>query len=134
MATVGSDAGTWPFAILLISVALIVVLITVVKVHAFVALVLAAATAGFLTPAGLLPGEAGKNHFVHAVELTMVELGRTAGQIAVVIGLAAIIGICLMESGGADKVVRRFLAVFGEKRSGVAILVASYVLSMPIFF
>ena len=31
------------------------------------------------------------------------------------IGLASIIGLCLMESGGADKVVRRFLAAFGEK-------------------
>ena len=81
-----------------------------------------------------MPGEAGKNHFVHAIELTTIELGNTAGEIAIVVGLAAIIGMCLMESGAADKVVRRFLAVFGEKRSGVAILVASYVLSMPIFF
>jgi gluconate:H+ symporter, GntP family len=131
---VGSDPGTWPFLILLISVALIVVLITVFRVHAFVALILAGITAGFLTPAGTLPGGEGKNHFVHAVELTMVGLGGTAGEIAVVVALAAIIGMCLMESGAADKVVRRFLAVFGEKRSGVAILVASYVLSMPIFF
>jgi gluconate:H+ symporter, GntP family len=134
LAAVGSDPGTWPFLILLVSVALIVVLITVFRVHAFVALILAGITAGFLTPAGTLPGGAGKNHFVHAVELTAVSLGRTAGEIAVVVALAAIIGMCMMESGAADKVVRRFLAVFGEKRSGVAILVASYVLSMPIFF
>src|SRR5688500_11453243 len=134
MASIGSDAGTWPFLILLISVALIVVLITVLKVHAFLALILAGICAGFLTPVGTLPGGAGKNHFVHAVELTTAELGTTAGKIALVIGLAAIIGMCLMESGAADKVVRRFLAIFGEKRSGIAILVVSYVLSMPIFF
>ena len=134
MAAVGSDPGTWPFLVLLISVALIVVLITVLKVHAFVALILAGITAGFLTPPGTLPGGAGKNHYVHAVELTTAELGTTAGKIALVIALAAIIGMCLMESGAADKVVRRFLAVFGEKRSGVAILVVSYLLSMPIFF
>jgi gluconate:H+ symporter, GntP family len=132
LAAVGSE--NWPFFILLISVALIVVLITVFKIHAFVALILAGFTAGFLTPAGTLPGGAGKNHFVHAIELTAVELGNTAAEIAIVVGLAAIIGMCLMESGAADKVVRRFLAVFGEKRSGVAILVASYLLSMPIFF
>ncbi len=131
---VGADPGTWPFLILLISVALIVVLITVFRVHAFLALILAGITAGFLTPAGTLPDGAGKNHFVHAVELTMVGLGNTTAEIAVVVALAAIIGMCLMESGAADKVVRRFLAVFGEKRSGVAILIASYLLSMPIFF
>jgi GntP family gluconate:H+ symporter len=131
---VGSDPGNRPFLILLVSVALIVVLITVFRVHAFVALILAGITAGFLAPVGTLPDGAGKNHFVHAVELTMVGLGTTVAEIAVVVALAAIIGMCLMESGAADKVVRRFLAVFGEKRSGVAILIASYVLSMPIFF
>jgi GntP family gluconate:H+ symporter len=127
------DPGSWPFMVLLISVALIVVLITVVRLHAFLALILAAITAGVLTPAGALPGEVG-NHFVYAIELVTKELGNTAGEIALVVGLAAIIGMCLAESGGADKVVRRFLAAFGEKRSGIAILVASYVLSMPIFF
>lgn len=39
-----------------------------------------------------------------------------------------------MESGAADKVVRRFLAVFGEKRAGLALLASTYVLSIPIFF
>jgi GntP family gluconate:H+ symporter len=39
-----------------------------------------------------------------------------------------------MESGSADKVVRRFLAVFGEKRAGLALLASTYVLSIPIFF
>jgi gluconate:H+ symporter, GntP family len=133
LAAASSDPGTWPFLVLAISVALIVVLITVVKLHAFLALIVAAIMAGFLTPTGALPGETG-NHFVFAVELVTRELGKTAGEIALVVGLAAIIGMCLGESGAADKVVRRFLAVFGEKRSGIAILVASYVLSMPIFF
>ena len=126
--------GYWPFAVLLISVALIVVLITVLRVHAFLALILAAIAAGLLAPIGSLPGEPAKGHFVQAVELTTAEFGSTAGKIGVVIGLAAVIGLCLMESGGADKVVRRFLAVFGEKRSGIAILASSYLLSIPIFF
>jgi len=132
-AAVGSP-GYWPFAVLLISVALIVVLITVLRVHAFLALILAAIAAGLLAPIGSLPGEPAKGHFVQAVELTTTEFGSTAGKIGVVIGLAAVIGLCLMESGGADKVVRRFLAVFGEKRSGIAILASSYLLSIPIFF
>ncbi|HEY6554666.1 MAG TPA: SLC13 family permease [Vicinamibacteria bacterium] len=126
--------GYWPFVVLLISVALIVVLITVLRVHAFLALLLAAICAGMLAPIGSLPGEPAKGHFVQAVELTTAEFGVTAGKIGIVIGLAAVIGLCLMASGGADKVVRRFIAVFGEKRSGIAILASSYVLSIPIFF
>jgi GntP family gluconate:H+ symporter len=120
--------------VLLISVALIVVLITVLRVHAFLALILAAIAAGALSPIGSLPGEPARSHFVQAVELTTAEFGVTAGKIGVVIGLAAIIGMCLLESGAADKVVRRFLAVFGERRAGLALLASSYVLSIPIFF
>jgi GntP family gluconate:H+ symporter len=133
-AAAATNPGQWPFAVLGISVALVIVLITVFRVHSFLALVSAAFVVGFLAPAGSLPGEGTKNHFVWAVELTTQRLGETTGEIAVVVGLAAVIGMCLSESGAADKVVRRFLAVFGEKRSGVAIMVASYVLSMPIFF
>lgn len=122
----------WPFAVLGISVALIITLITVLRVHAFMALILAAFAAGLL--ARTLPGEPEKSHWVQAIELTTTEFGVTAGKIGVVIALAAIIGMCLMESGAADKVVRRFLAFFGEKRAGAAILISGYILSIPIFF
>lgn len=125
----------WPFAVLAICMALVVFLITVARLHAFIALILAAIAAGLLAPAGSLPGSLpGTNHWVHAVELTTSEFGLTAGKIAVVIGLASVISMCLMESGAADKVVRRFLAIFGERRAGAAILISGYILSIPIFF
>lgn len=141
LAAVGDVGGAmWPFAVLLISLGAIVFMITVLRVPAFLALILAAILAGVL--AQKLPGEYGttadpkkeKSHWVQAVELTTSEFGTTAGRIAVVIALASVIGMCLMESGAADKVVRRFIALFGEKRAGTAIAVSSYVLSIPIFF
>jgi GntP family gluconate:H+ symporter len=122
----------WPFAVLLLSVALIIFLITVLRVHAFLALILAAFAAGIL--AHQLPGAADKGHWITAVELTTAEFGATAGKIAVVIALASVIGVCLMESGAADKVVRRFLALFGERRAGTALFLSGYVISIPIFF
>ncbi len=124
----------WPFAILAISVALIVVQITVLKIHAFLALVLAAAAAGLLAPIGSLPGEPAASHWVQAAEVTALKFGEVAGGIGIAIALASVLSMCLMESGAADKVVRRFLAVFGEKRAGTALLVSSYLLSIPIFF
>jgi gluconate:H+ symporter, GntP family len=125
----------WPLAVLALSVGLIVVLITVARVHAFLALSLAAFMVGILSRPGSLPDEkAGDNHWVFAVELATREMGTMAGRIAIVIGLAALIGMCLMESGAADKVVRRFLAVFGERRAGIAVCLSGYVLSIPIFF
>jgi GntP family gluconate:H+ symporter len=80
------------------------------------------------------PGEPPVTHWVAAIELTASEFGRTAGGIGIVIVLASIIGVCLLASGSADKIVRRFLAVFGEQRAGFALLLATYVVSIPIFF
>ncbi len=129
------NQGYWPFLVLGICVASLVILITVLRVHAFIALILVAIGAGCLSMVGSLPGEAeGKSHWLQAVELATTEFGVTAGKIGVVIGLAAIISFCLMESGAADKVVRRFIALFGEKHAGTAIVVSSYILSIPIFF
>lgn len=130
----GIGAGLWPFAVLLISVVLIIGLITLLRVHAFLALILAAFTAGLLSTPGSLPGEPQKSHWVQAVELTTIEFGSTAGKIGVVIALASVISMCLMESGAADKIVRRFLAVFGPKRAGAALVTSSYIISIPIFF
>ena len=139
-----APVGNWPFAVLAISVTFIILAITKFRMHAFLALILAAFLAGFLTkqfaPTAIdrLPSamraDANANSWVAAVELTAVEFGAAAGAISISIGLAAIIGLCLMESGGADKVVRRFLGVFGEKRAAIALLTSTYFLSIPIFF
>jgi len=144
-----SEVSLWPLAVLVISVTFVVLMISVVRAHAFLALILAAILAGVLAeqlpgakprvpkPDSPVVGTDGKplrNHWVQAVELTSVEFGRTAGGIAIVIGLATIISMCLMESGAADKVVRRFIAFFGEKNAGVALLLSTYILSVPIFF
>jgi GntP family gluconate:H+ symporter len=122
----------WPFAVLAICVAVVIVGITIVRLHAFIALILAAIVAGLLSE--VLPGEPAGSHAVLAVELTATAFGTTAGQIGIVIALASLIGMFLMESGAADKVVRRFIAVFGERRAGWAIFVGGFLLSIPIFF
>jgi GntP family gluconate:H+ symporter len=137
-------SNLWPFAVLAIAVTTIILLITKLRVHAFLALIAAAFLAGFLTkeftPAQInklpaaLRADAQTNSWIAAVELTAVEFGGVAGAIAISIGLASIIGLALMESGAADKVVRRFLAVFGEKRAALALLFSTYILSIPIFF
>lgn len=145
MTGAAAATGTYtPFLILGASVAFVVVAITWLRLHAFLALILAAFLAGFLTsrfPPALierlpaaLRDDARANSWVASLELTSLEFGAAAGSIAISIGLAAIIGLGLMESGAADKVVRRFLAVFGEKRAAWALLASTYILSIPIFF
>lgn len=124
----------WPFVVLAISVAAIILLIGVVRLHAFFALVLSAIAAGFMARPGSLPGEPDLSHWVAAVELTGTALGIMAGKVGLVIVLASVIGMCLLESGSADRIVGRFLEVSGPKRAGLALLLGTYVVSIPIFF
>jgi len=136
----------WPLVVLVVSVGVVVTLITVVKLHAFVALMMAAIAAGLMARVGTLTNEAAsqvgilanfkpaQSHWVRAVELSTAGFGKTCWDIGVVIALASVIGMCLLESGAADKIVRRFLRLFGEKRAGLALLVSTYIVSIPIFF
>lgn len=135
-----TSATYWPFVVLAISVAFIIIAISRLRMHPFLALILAALLACLLTgndswevvqkngSTKVLPA------LVGAVEMVSKGLGDAARDIAISIALAAIIGMCLMESGAADKVVRRFLAFFGEKRAGWALLWSTFILSAPIFF
>lgn len=124
----------WPFVILLLCVVTIIALITKLRVHAFLALIGVAILAGLLAPRGSLPGEPARSHWIQAVEITTLEFGTVCGKVGVVIALASIIGVCIMESGAADKVVRRFIAAFGERRAGLALVTGGFLLGLPIFF
>jgi GntP family gluconate:H+ symporter len=128
----------WPFVVLATSVGFIVISITRFKLHPFLALVLAAIFAGglarVLPESTLVKGDVVISSMSDVIGLMLDGFGRTAAGISISIGLASIIGFCLMESGAADRVVRRFLKFFGERNAGIALLVSTYLLSIPIFF
>jgi GntP family gluconate:H+ symporter len=133
MNAAAADAlSLWPLAVLLICVVFVVAGIALLRLHAFVVLMLAAILAGLMSPS--LPNVPPMNGLVQAVELPMTELGAAAGRIAFVILLASIIGTCMLDSGAADAVVRRFMAVLGERRAALALLSSGFFLSIPVFF
>lgn len=108
----------------------VVLAIAVARVHAFFGLVLAAMLVALLgVAAGVLDGG-----YVAAVETVMNELGKTAGAVAFVIVAAAVIGVCLTESGAATRIVDALLHTFGERRAGLALLIGGFILSIPVFF
>ena len=74
------------------------------------------------------------NHWGKAVSLSMAGFGKLVGGIGFVIAMAAVIGMCMMESGAADKIVRRLMSSLGEDRAAWAMLISGFVLSIPVFF
>lgn len=118
-----------PIAILVMGVLVVVGLIAVVRLHAFFALMLGAIFTGIVAAAFGPDGQG----LAAAVNAVMGDFGAIAGRVAFPIAMAAVIGISLMESGAADKIVRRFLAVFGEGKGALALLLSSFLLSAPVF-
>lgn len=119
-----TDQLVSPWVILAAGIATVVGLIVVLRVNAFLALVSAALLVSLLAP-----GAAAEKSVRVAVAF-----GDASARIAIVIGLASVIGKCMMDSGAADRIVRGFLALLGERRAATAIMGSGYVLSIPVFF
>ena len=113
-----------PLVILLIGMVSIIGAIIVLRINAFLALISSAVLVSLLAP-----GDA-----VEKISRVAEAFGRTAGNIGIVIALAAIIGTALMRSGAADRIVEFFLALLGERRGATALCASGFVLSIPVFF
>jgi len=113
-----------PLLILLAGFAVILGGIVVLRVNAFLALVGAAIVVAILSP-----GEP-------AVKMAVIAegFGRTAGQLGIIVALAAVIGGAMSGSGASDRLVRAFLDLLGERRGALALGATAYVLSLPVFF
>ena len=83
----------------ILGIAVVVVLITWLKVHPFLALILGSLLLGIV--AGLA--------FTDTIASFQAGVGATVGNVGVLIALGAMIGGLLAESGGADRVVNAFV-------------------------
>ena len=112
-----------PFAAVGIGVALVIGLMLALRVHAFLALLLAALVVSALTVGPL-----------GAVAPVLASFGATAGKIGVVIALAAVIGKCLLASGAAGRIVDANVAALGVERAPRGLMAGGFVLAIPVFF
>ena len=60
--------------------------------------------------------------------------GLACGSLGILIAMAAIIGKCLLESGGAERIIRSALGLLGEKRSPLVFTGSGFLLGTPVFF
>ncbi len=106
------------------AIALVLALILVLRLHAFLALLIASfamgLAAGLPVPQVLKSIQAG---FADAL-----------GFISVVVGLGAMIGGYLEHSGGGVSLADWLIARFGRDKSAWALAVAAFLVGLPIFF
>lgn len=131
--------------LLAMSVGVFVVLSLMIglKVHAFVALILGALAISCFIPLDIVGFvKSPEPHVVRAESGAPVQIvnrvtssfGNAVTGIGVLIAMAAIIGKCMLVSGAADRIVKSTLAVLGEKRAPLAMMVSGFILSIPVFF
>jgi len=108
---------------LLISVILIIILTTKLKVHPFLALFVVALLYGFLSGMSL----------ELIVESISTGFGDTLGKIGLIIIFGVIIGAFLENSGGAYKIAETILKIVGRKRVPTAMGIIGYFISIPVF-
>ncbi len=113
-----------PLVTLVIGIAVVLGLIIVLRVNAFIALISAAMIVSLMAPGDIAT----------KISRVATAFGNTAGGIGIVIALAAVIGKCMLDSGAADRIVRAFVRLLGEKQAPVALMGSGYVLAIPVFF
>ncbi|MFE9137396.1 gluconate:H+ symporter [Streptomyces sp. NPDC007355] len=108
----------------LAGIAVIVLLITKLKLHAFLALTIGSLALGAFAGA---PLDATIKSFTTG-------LGNTVAGVGVLIALGAILGKLLADSGGADQIVDTILARAGGRAMPWAMVLIASVIGLPLFF
>lgn len=108
-----------PLLLLLVGMAIVIAGILWLRLHAFVALLAAAVTVSVLTPPeaierqALAQGATAEAAAAQAQEPLGAKLakrfGTTTAQLGLLIAMASIIGVALLASGGAERIVRAML-------------------------
>ncbi len=108
----------------LLGIATVVVLITWLRVHPFLALILGSAVLGLVAGLGPTP----------TVDSFTKGVGSTVGSVGLLIALGAMIGALLADSGGADRIVQTIVARTSPTALPWAMAGAAALVGIPLFF
>jgi len=106
------------------AVGLLLAMILVGRLHAFVALLVAAMALGLSV--GMEP--------LTVIGSIKNGLGSTLGSISIILALGAMIGRFVEHSGGGTVLADWFLEKFGQNRAAWAVFCGSFIVGLPIFF
>jgi gluconate:H+ symporter, GntP family len=112
-----------PIIGLTVAVFLLIFLVMRTKVHALLAMLIAACIAG-------ITGGMSADKTISAITQGF---GSTLGSIGLVIGLGVMMGRILEVSGAAEQIAYSFIRWLGKRREEWALAITGYIVSIPIF-
>ncbi|AKP68038.1 gluconate:H+ symporter [Companilactobacillus ginsenosidimutans] len=113
-----------PFLVLVLGIALLLFLIIKVKLNTFVSLVVTSIAVGI----GL------------GIPMTKIAtsiqdgIGSQLGELSIVFGFGAMLGRLVADAGGAYRIAHTLIQKFGKKRLQLAIVLASFIIGIALFF
>lgn len=120
----GLDPTTFLLLDALVAIVGLIVLITRFRLHPFIALTLAS---GFL---GLTSGMP----VAKVMKSYQDGFGGVLGFVGIVLALGTMLGKLMAESGGADQIARTLVQAFGKQRVHWAMMLAAFLVGIPLFF
>lgn len=111
-------------AIVILCIVLLILLITWLKLNAFLAFLITSITAGLLL--GVQPATMGK--------VLEKGVGDMLGSLVIVIIGGAMLGKLVAETGAAQRIASGLMQAFGEKYLQVAMMITGFVIGIPLFY
>ena len=112
------------FIILLIGMLLLILLITWVKISPFLAFILVSILIGFSNGMGI-------STITNALQKG---IGDLLGSIVIILGLGAMLGKLIADSGAAQKIASGLMEMFGKKYILWALLLTGFIIGIPLFY
>jgi len=130
---VGGLSGDRMLIALGIGIVLLIGLVLKTKIHAFLALIIAALVIGVVggMPIANITLENGKTFGV--INSITSGFGGTLGSIGIIIGFGVMMGQIFERTGAARRMAMTFLRLFGKKREEEALALTGFLVSIPIF-
>jgi GntP family gluconate:H+ symporter len=120
----GMTQETYLLVDALVTIIGLILLITQLKVHPFIALTIAA---GFLGLTSGMPVDKVMKAFQEG-------FGGVLGFVGIILGLGTMLGKLMADSGGADQIAQTLIRMFGKQRVHWAMMFAAFLVGIPLFF
>ena len=113
-----------PLVIVLIGVLLLFLLISGLKLNAFIAFIL---VSFFVGVAEGLPA-------IDAINAIQTGIGNTLSSLVMILAFGAMLGKLVATSGAAQKITQKMVAWFGETKIQWALVITGFIVGIPMFY
>ena len=113
-----------PLLIVIFGIVLLFILIAVFKLNAFISFILIS----------LLVGIAEGMELEKVIQSIETGIGNTLGFLVMILGLGAMLGKLVADSGAAQQITSKLVANFGVKYIQWAVVLAGFIVGIPMFY